>query len=96
MNDYTPNDSIFSEDEQDMYILKKALNSLELPDKIIMLIYAENGSLRETGKELGVSHTIIYKTIKKIRQQIYDYIKTNYPNGGSVLCSRFERIFGSN
>ena len=43
-------------------------------------MYAEYGSLRKVGKQLGVSHSIIYKNIMRIKKQIYDYIKTNCDN----------------
>ena len=89
--DYQPNEDIFSDDDEEMYQLKCALNALPPAEKIIMLIYCEEGSLRRTGKMLGVSHTIIYKQIKKIKKQMYDYIKLTYGDSNSLLLSRFER-----
>lgn len=92
MIDYDVNEDIFSEEEEYMYQLKKALNALPPADKIIMLLYCENGSLRETGKELGVSHTIVYKQIQKIRQQMYDYIRINFSGNCDMLLNRFKRF----
>lgn len=96
MIEYEPDESIFSNDEEYMYMLKKALQALNPADRIIMLMYCENGSLRQTGKELGVSHTIIYKQIQKIRQQMYDYIKANSTDSNSMLLNRFKRYCNIN
>lgn len=93
MEDYKPDYSIWREDDEDMLMLKMALDSLEDSDRIIFVLYAEWGSLRKVGKKLGVSHSIIYKNISRIKRQIYDYIKANCDNGNSVLLDRFKRIF---
>lgn len=77
---YQPNIDIFSGDTEDMIILKNAVLSLPLADQIIFLMYAECGSLRKVGDELGVSHTTIYKQIKQIRRDIYNYALMKYPN----------------
>jgi DNA-directed RNA polymerase specialized sigma subunit len=74
MNDYKPNYSIFSEDEHKMFLIKKALLKLSEADRIIFILYAELGSLRKTGKALGVSHTTAYKQIKMIKEQILNDI----------------------
>lgn len=80
-------------DDDDIYHLKCALNALSPADKVIMVIYCEQGSLRKTGQILGVSHTIVYKQIKKIKKQMYDYLRTIYDNSNSVLLNRFERLY---
>lgn len=92
IEDYKPNETIFSEDDNDVYTLKKALESLEPSDKIIFVMYCENGSLRKVGKQLGVSHTIIYKQIQRIKKQIYDYVKLNRNNDNCLLLDRLERV----
>lgn len=96
MSEYKANEDMFSDEEEYIYQLKKALDALNPADKIIMLMYCENGSLRETGKELGVSHTIVYKQIQKIRQQMYDYIKVNFDGNNSLLLNRFKRLYNFN
>ena len=93
MEDYKPDYSIWREDDEDMLMLKRALDSLEDSDRIIFVLYAEWGSLRKVGKKLNVSHSIIYKNISRIKRQIYDYIKANCNNGNSVLLNRFVRLF---
>lgn len=74
IKEYAPNDSLFCEDDEQMVLIKQAVASLSPADRIIFILYAETGSLREVGKMLGVSHTTIYKEIKRIKRYIYDYI----------------------
>lgn len=93
MEDYKPDYSIWREDDEDMMLLKRALDSLEESDRIIFVLYAEWGSLRKVGKKLGVSHSIIYKNISRIKRELYDYIKANCDNDNSVLLDRFIRLF---
>ena len=90
-NEYKPDETIFNHDDDDMTLLKKTLMSLKESDRIIMFLYAETQSLREVGKMLGVSHTIIYKEIKRIKKEMYDIFKINCNNNNSVLLNRFER-----
>lgn len=66
---------IFDEDDNRLIFTKQAIKQLSQSDYIIILLYAELGSLRKVGKELGISHTIIYKEIKRIREEIYNIIK---------------------
>ena len=75
-----PVEDIWTEEDEEMIMLKKAVASLSPADRIIFLLYAEYGSLRQVGKELGVSHTTIYKQINLIKSQIKDWCNNNYPN----------------
>lgn len=93
MEDYKPDYSIWREDNDDMLLLKEALDNIDDADRIIFVLYCEWGSLRKVGKKLGVSHSIIYKNISRIKRQIYDYIKANCNNGNSLLLDRFVRLF---
>lgn len=74
MEDYQPDYSIWSNDNEQMTKLKEAVQQLDDADRIIFVLYAETGSLREVGKILGVSHTTVFKTIKEIRTKIFNYI----------------------
>lgn len=74
MDDYKPDYSIWSEDDELMTKLKTAVQRLPDADRIIFILYCESGSLREVGKKLGVSHTTVYKEIKKIKKRIFDDI----------------------
>lgn len=80
IEDYKPNRDIFNDEEEDITMLKEAVENLKPADKIIFLLYCEYGSLREVGKELGVSHTTIYKQINIIKDQIREWCKIHYPN----------------
>lgn len=80
IKDYEPDDSIFSDEEPNIIMLKKAIQNLNPADKIILLLYAEYGSLRKTAKELNVSHTTIFKQINLIKEQIKEYCNNKYPN----------------
>ena len=66
---------IFDEDDNRLIYAKQAIKQLSQSDYIIILLYAELGSLRKVGKELGISHTIVYQEIKRIREEIYNIIK---------------------
>ena len=85
MSEYKPDHSIFSEDDEDMTILKECVQALPPADMIIFLMYSEKQSLREVGKELGVSHTIIYKQINNIRKMMKEWIVTNYPKKNKLI-----------
>ena len=91
MSEYTDDKGI-DEESDEMKVLKNALKALDNADKIIFLIYAETRSLRQTGKILGVSHTIVYKLIKDIRRKLYDIIKNDSNNCNNLLLNRFERF----
>lgn len=75
MNEYKPDESIWREYNDDMLMLKQALSSLSDADRVIFVLYCEYGSLRKVGKKLGVSHSIIYKNISRIKKEIYDYVR---------------------
>jgi DNA-directed RNA polymerase specialized sigma subunit len=94
MESYKPDESIWREYNDDMLLLKRAMNSLSDADRIIFVLYCEYGSLRKVGKQLGVSHSIIYKNISRIKQQIYDFVRTNSDNCNSGLLDRFVRVCG--
>ena len=74
MEDYKPNKGIWNEDDELIDGIKNAVDNLKDADKIIFILYCETGSLREVGKMLGVSHTTIYKEIKRIKRLILDDI----------------------
>lgn len=94
MEDYQADNSIWREYDDDVYYLKKAMDDLSDADRIIFVLYCEYGSLRKVGKILGVSHSIIYKNISRIKKQMYDYIKVNCDNADSDLCDRLKSVCG--
>ena len=74
IKEYEPDNSIWSEDNELIDKIKRAVQNLDDADRIIFILYCETGSLREVGKKLGVSHSTVYKEIKRIKQQILDDI----------------------
>lgn len=92
MEDYVPDESIWNEDDDRVLNLKRAMNVLEESDRIIFTLYCEYGSLRKVGKRLGVSHSIIYKNIRRIKLQMLDWLKENCSDG--QLVADFEKTLG--
>ena len=60
-------DLLFSEEDTDVLMLKEIINELPRYDLIILLMYAELGSLRLVAKELDVSHTAAIKKMDQIK-----------------------------
>lgn len=90
MEDYVPDESIWREYDDDMLNIKQAMDSLEDADRIIFMLYCEYGSLRKVGKRLGVSHSIIYKNVRRIKLKMLEWIKGNTDNEG--LIERMENV----
>lgn len=87
MNDYYPDMTIWNDDNEDMFILKKAFANLNDVDRIIMLLYCEYASLSKLAKRLNISKSLAYNEVQRIKKNIYNYIKENYPN--NKLLNRF-------
>lgn len=75
IDQYKPVQGIWNEDDELVDSLKIEIEKLDDADKIIFVLYCETGSLREVGKMLGVSHTTVYKEIKRIKKQLLDGIR---------------------
>lgn len=95
LNEYKPDESIWREYSEDMLLLKQAMNNLSDADRVIFVLYCEYGSLRKVGKKLGVSHSIIYKNITRIKREMYEYIKLNCNSSNSGLYNRFEQLYNN-
>lgn len=95
LNEYKPDESIWREYNEDMLLLKQAMNNLSDADRVIFVLYCEYGSLRKVGKKLGVSHSIIYKNITRIKREMYEYIKLNCNSSNSGLYNRFEQLYNN-
>lgn len=54
---------------------KYALAQIDTADKVIFELYAEFQSSRKVGKILGVSHNIVLREVRRIRQQIIEIMK---------------------
>lgn len=75
--DYKIDDDIFSEEEEIIHKVKDIIwNELNEIDRIIMLAYADLGSLQKLAEEMHVSRTAIHSRVKqiknKIKEKLYD------------------------
>ena len=62
------------EDDDRMYTIKRAIETLRPMERKIFLTYADTGKYTETAKIFHVSIPTIRKYINEIREKIYDYI----------------------
>lgn len=60
----------FLKDDDKMYKLKQIINELDDLDRAILIVYADEGSMKKAGKKFNVSAATIYTNIKRIRQVI--------------------------
>ena len=60
---------IFLDDDQ-MFRLKQIINELDDLDRAILIVYADEGSMKKAGIKFNVSAATIYSNIKRIRQVI--------------------------
>lgn len=71
IEEYQPNNSIFSEEEEKTHRIKKIIfNKMDETDRRIILAYSEIGNIRDTAKLFKVSPTTIWIKIKEIREKI--------------------------
>ncbi len=69
-NEYAPDFSIWSEDSTNITRLKKIIWDLPLPERRLIICYAECASLRKLAKQLGIGQTSCSKKIKQIKEKI--------------------------
>lgn len=70
IQDYKPDNSLFTEEDEKINKIKNIIYNLTEPEKRIILMYAELGTLRKLGKELGVSTSSAYLKVLDIRNKI--------------------------
>lgn len=69
--EYKPNNDIFCEDDITIDRIKKVIyNTLDEPERRIILVYAEIGNIRDTAKIFKVSPSTIWNKIKDIKLKI--------------------------
>lgn len=78
LDEYRPDDSIWTEDDSKMVFLKHIIDDLPSPQKRIILIYAEVASYKKVAKLLGVSHITVGNMIKEIKRKIYEQYGRDY------------------
>lgn len=57
-------------EDDEQFTLKEIISSLPEPEQIIILLYAQEQSMRKVAKTLDVSTTTAYLRIKDIRNKI--------------------------
>ena len=62
----------FLKDDDQMFKIKQIINELDDLDRAILIIYADEGSMKKAGSKFNVSAATIYTHIKRIRQMIKD------------------------
>lgn len=60
----------FLKDDEKMFKLKEIIKNLDDLDRAILIIYADEGSMKKAGDKFNVSAATIYSNIKRIRQII--------------------------
>lgn len=70
--------SIFSECSEKLLSVIPRLNKLTEPELLVLMIYAETGSLYKTGKLLKVSDSVVREYLVDLRHKLgvkYEYIR---------------------
>ena len=57
-------------DTEEMYALKEAIKSLPVGDRVMMLLYADLGSIYKVGELLHVHPTTVYSNLKRIKETL--------------------------
>lgn len=70
LQDYQLDFGLFTDLDDRLLDIAPKWEHLKETDKIIMILYAEYGSLRKVGSLLGFSHSTIDKYIKQIRKKL--------------------------
>ena len=55
-------------DTEEMYALKESIKSLPVGDRVMMLLYADLGSIYKVGELLHVHPTTVYSNLKRIKE----------------------------
>lgn len=63
-------DLLFSDENEDILLIKQIIHNLPQYDLIILLLYAELGSLRAVANYLSVSHTAAIKKMDQIKMDV--------------------------
>ena len=57
-------------DTEEMYALKEAIKDLPVGDRVMMLLYADLGSIYKVSELLHVHPTTVYSNLKRIKEII--------------------------
>ena len=87
-------DLLFTDDDADMLLVKQIVNDLPKYNKIIILMYAELGSMMALAKELDVSHSAVIKRIDQIKAEVFSKF---YEEKARALNNKIKRqLHGDN
>lgn len=67
---YAEYDSDSMKDTEEMYALKEAIKGLPVGDRVMMLLYADLGSIYKVGELLHVHPTTVYSNLKRIKETL--------------------------
>ena len=59
-------------DDEEMYLLKERIASLDELDRALLIVYADEQSMAKTARKFGVSPATIHSNIKRIRKILTD------------------------
>lgn len=57
-------------DTEELYALKEVIKSLPVGDRVMMLLYADLGSIYKVGELLHVHPTTVYSNLKRIKETL--------------------------
>ena len=57
-------------DTEEMYALKEVIKGLPVGDRVMMLLYADLGSIYKVGELLHVHPTTVYSNLKRIKETL--------------------------
>ena len=60
----------FLKDDDQMFKLKEIIENLDDLDRALLIVYADEGSMKKAGSKFNVSAATIYTNIKRIRNII--------------------------
>lgn len=70
LEDYKLDLSLFTDLDDRLLDIAEKWEKLSLPERIVMVLYAEFGSLRKVGSLLNVSHSTVNNYINEIRDKL--------------------------
>ena len=70
LEEYDLDFSLFTDLDDRLLDIAEEWKELTLPERLVMILYAEFGSLRKVGSLLGVSHSTVNNYINEIREKL--------------------------
>lgn len=70
LKEYEYDPDVMCEDDDKVILIKRALQKLQDPDRILWCLYMDLGASRKVGAVLHVSHSTVLKEINRIKMEI--------------------------